>query len=1403
MHDFETLFEHLPQYRIIICQKCRFAPVPGQLERHLANHHLLLSPGQRQVILDKVQSLPNLAYVESDVIYPKSRDVPVAGLPVYYDGLRCTTRDTYDVQCRYVCRTLRGMQEHCRNEHDWVNRQKRGRPVRTKKSQTAERPWTTNRACQRFFKVGSWQRYFEVSVDEGPGGREDGDRNSNFFRQQEESIQLAKENAANAANHVKGFEDHLSTVVPWLQTTGIAAHICGLKKDEMRGAISLPSKEEDTVLWCILESTKRMLRDAHSWCFDGTDCMLTWPCRVVLSRFQPSQVETLGPTRAFDHQIEPGTVKIYFRTARQFLAFFDRVAMSPDYHFSADEGQIRPEDVIELTDEQRLTWRSIRCLAQQKNSSSDPDEDKELKDQLLRMWILLICHNTGARRYRSPLLSFCAMLTIRPTDLCWTEPGDFSSYLSAMIWVVQLLIFYDSARRELQGEGATIQLVRRCCDKYLQQTNETPMGEILRWRLLLFRVSKDNVKTRQATWDESEQVLTYEDTELHMDQIPELLVSEYNDCRRLLYEDLMFGSKNIRSIYAGYLKDSSDVHVVDWSFMKHRDNQQLLKGSEEALLKTIERSPQLCRVFLAEDYSTPVGVVWRKSAVASYEATIQEFLKRLGVLIHISAGAPVRESELMSTTWRNTQRPRSISIRHGRVMIHLTYHKSQKQSGKYRDNIRFLAHPIGNLFLDYIVYVSHLRQIFLRQISSTALLSPFLWEKEGKVWPEGKLSRCLEEACVRAQIPRLHISNWRQMTVAIVKTKFASDIGCFEIDPDDEDGEELEADIQILTKQRNHKTRTVNRAYANQTGATFGNVWDGLIRMGLRASMLWQNFWGLDTILGNRKRKSGENESRLVKRVATGIFKPKKPWSKEALLSALRILYQSDELQWKSIEQMQALTLIMAWTEQVVAILPTGGGKSALFMLPCSLPDSGITILVVPLVSLRVDLIRRLQALKMDYLVWSPGERREAQLIFVTVEAASTKDFMNYARTLVNQQKLDRVVIDECHLTVTAARYRPHMVDLGFIRSLRTQFVYLTATLPPCIQAEFEQQNHLVCPSIIRASSNRPNLFYMVRQAAASDICLLEQSAAEVRDAWLCSQLFDKRRDKILVYVRTRDEAAKLSSILECDMYTAESGTLEEKESTLSRWTRSPSNPYLVATTALAEGFDYAHVRFVLNVDEPDSLVIFQQQSGRAGRDGRKAYSLVLLPALWKAERPWDGKLGDASVRSKEDLSLAKQRERHAVRKYLKGDQCFRTSLSEYLDGPAQRRWCMAGDVACDFCKVCHEHAIEAVKDETKAEKNSGLDRIQKERLREYSELRQYKDNLAAIRGTCVLCRVLHEQWDHSFSRCIRRHKVFEQRRRARQRQEANGKQWLQPYTGCFWCLQPQHMCQSMASKRC
>jgi superfamily II DNA helicase RecQ len=89
------------------------------------------------------------------------------------------------------------------------------------------------------------------------------------------------------------------------------------------------------------------------------------------------------------------------------------------------------------------------------------------------------------------------------------------------------------------------------------------------------------------------------------------------------------------------------------------------------------------------------------------------------------------------------------------------------------------------------------------------------------------------------------------------------------------------------------------------------------------------------------------------------------------------------------------------------------------------------------------------------------------------------------------------------------------------------------------------------------------------------------------------------------------------TELLDYSAYTAENGAPVEKRDIVDRWLETPGTPCIVAITALAEGFDYPHVQLVMNVDEPESLVVFAQESGRVGRDVKRAYSMVLLPVTF------------------------------------------------------------------------------------------------------------------------------------------------------------------------------------------
>jgi hypothetical protein len=307
--------------------------------------------------------------------------------------------------------------------------------------------------------------------------------------------------------------------VPWLQRTGIKDCLEGLDKEQIQASFSLPKNADDEPeLTSILEVMDEILSEAHSWCFEGPDCMLTWPRQLALSRFHTA---TVGKARGFEPKKEPETVKINRRYWKQFLAYYYRVVHGSGHFTASSEGQRTPADSVQLTDEQASAWVGVMEGARNQ-------ERETLRDSLLVFCMAVICHEFGGSRYSSPLLGFCAMQSVRPFTKTWKEPGNYNSFLSGLIWVAQLIIFHASASLEKAGDGNALDLIKEYCERFLRPETETPMGEILGWRLLLFAVSKEAVGSHQAEWDPDEEILTYRDVDLPMDQVPRLLLSSWH-----------------------------------------------------------------------------------------------------------------------------------------------------------------------------------------------------------------------------------------------------------------------------------------------------------------------------------------------------------------------------------------------------------------------------------------------------------------------------------------------------------------------------------------------------------------------------------------------------------------------------------------------------------------------------------------------------------------------------------------------------------------------------------------------------------------------------------------------------------------------------------------------------------
>jgi superfamily II DNA helicase RecQ len=128
------------------------------------------------------------------------------------------------------------------------------------------------------------------------------------------------------------------------------------------------------------------------------------------------------------------------------------------------------------------------------------------------------------------------------------------------------------------------------------------------------------------------------------------------------------------------------------------------------------------------------------------------------------------------------------------------------------------------------------------------------------------------------------------------------------------------------------------------------------------------------------------------------------------------------------------------------------------------------------------------------------------------------------------------------------------------------------------MQEQFLEHNKLVKPRLIRESTNRPNIRYVITREKGAGT-LVEKAARLVQSSWPRKDLFNHQQDKIILYCRTREDVAQLVDLLGCPSYTSKSGTKEEKTAIITQWLSTPAQPAIAATSALGPGFDHPSIR--------------------------------------------------------------------------------------------------------------------------------------------------------------------------------------------------------------------------------
>ena len=295
----------------------------------------------------------------------------------------------------------------------------------------------------------------------------------------------------------------------------------------------------------------------------------------------------------------------------------------------------------------------------------------------------------------------------------------------------------------------------------------------------------------------------------------------------------------------------------------------------------------------------------------------------------------------------------------------------------------------------------------------------------------------------------------------------------------------------------------------------------------------------------------------------------------------------------------------------VLAILPTGGGKSVCFQVPAMMKE-GIAIVVTPLIALMKDQVQNLAARGIKALCINAGmSRREVELalnnaaygdfkfLYVSPERLGTQLFKTY----LQEMNVSFIVVDEAHcISQWGYDFRPDYLLIGQLREMvSAPVIALTATATPQAAEDIMERLRFEQKCLIKSGFERPNLSYIVRST--------EDKLGQLLN--ICNGVPGTG----IVYVRNRKKTEELAAFLASNgisssFYHAGLGP-QARADRQARW-KSGSIRVMVCTNAFGMGIDKPDVRFVAHFDVPDCPEAYFQEAGRGGRDGKRSFAVLL-----------------------------------------------------------------------------------------------------------------------------------------------------------------------------------------------
>jgi len=746
---------------------------------------------------------------------------------------------------------------------------------------------------------------------------------------------------------------------------------------------------------------------------------------------------------------------------------------------------------------------------------------------MLRLSASFIFRGVGDRPFSSGLIHFLAVLGIDAELDRLRTAKNYSYMLAGIVYCARVLgveALLPSGQRDEQGDAEREEFLRKRKD-FLADGSYSPMSTMLSLLAYGKHVALNTGNSGNSWWSKDKKTFYLYGRPIIISQFRRMARDVVTEAETTLWQELLWIAGRGQRFVVPLDKIVDDVTFTKRgiSFVSRASNG--LTGGLRWMLERMTHNEEGRKL-----RSSKTG--WHARLVRKYVRRIDRFLELLLFSVHVTGGQPARGTEITSLRHRNSfLQDRNIFVMDGQVAFVTRYHKSQSQWDKPKVVPRFLPWRVGQLVAVYLAYLQPFREYLTVQVLGGGW-SDYVWADERGPWETERLTRVMARETEKRIGNRLTTHDYRHAAVGIGRVVVGEGFGR---GYQDEIGEieepEVEEDESPLELQ-NNRTTGVGVAH-------YGVPIDIVKHLSVRSletfrplSESWHRFLGLAS--GQKEERKGIEEEACWR--ASGCRKhglepsaerelkqapPTKgvegPGDGEGeLRSAMQQTLGSAEVSFRSMEQERALRAVLAGQTPLVVVLPTGGGKSLLFMVPACLNDAGVTIVVVPYRALVENMVGRLRGAGIDCLEWKPGQVNPAAAVVVSADLVASWEFLDYASLLRGQKLLRRVVVDECHLAFTSSDWRPKLAQLKGLRVLACPIVLLTATLPPVLEEELSDSMLVRCATYIRASTVRPNIRYMVSWCERGGATEMAVAMCRRQQRWLA----DGRKG--VVYCRSK-----------------------------------------------------------------------------------------------------------------------------------------------------------------------------------------------------------------------------------------------------------------------------------------